>query len=278
MTRTNMEPIRNYFSVSENKRAQRSSWEVELPSPWESNTPADMPIWRYTSAALHHGGPQIAYYIPEEVPISPYSDPRAGPSTVPSPITVFTHDGRFTPLTSTPTYDTPTHRQTQSPNQFPRVNVPQTTVENTESDEVMEGEDWEGCVREVNRSSTSPPSASARKKSHRRSQYTNEDLLKNAKRAHTVVERNYRERLNDKIADLALYLFETSSDSCTKPSKSLVMTRAKERLKQLEARNKALESEVTKLKQRIAILDHVVASKGGVSTPILAPVNTPASL
>jgi len=52
------------------------------------------------------------------------------------------------------------------------------------------------------------------------------------------------------------------------------MTRAKERLKQLEARNKALESEVTKLKQHIAILDHVVASKGGDITPIQAPVPT----
>ena len=42
------------------------------------------------------------------------------------------------------------------------------------------------------------------------------------------------------------------------------MTRAKERLKQLEARNQILESEVVKLKQRIAILDHVVAANGGV--------------
>jgi hypothetical protein len=41
------------------------------------------------------------------------------------------------------------------------------------------------------------------------------------------------------------------------------MTRAKERLKQLEARNKSLESEVVKLRQHIAILDHIVASKGG---------------
>lgn len=39
------------------------------------------------------------------------------------------------------------------------------------------------------------------------------------------------------------------------------MTRAKERLKQLEARNKALETEVVKLRQHIAILDHIVANK-----------------
>lgn len=38
------------------------------------------------------------------------------------------------------------------------------------------------------------------------------------------------------------------------------MSRAKERLKQLESRNKALETEVISLKQRVAILDHVVAS------------------
>jgi cell division protein FtsB len=39
------------------------------------------------------------------------------------------------------------------------------------------------------------------------------------------------------------------------------MTRAKERLKQLEARNKALEGEVVNLRQHIAILDHIVATK-----------------
>tara|TARA_R110002060_G_scaffold64665_1_gene73749 strand:- start:163 stop:309 length:147 start_codon:yes stop_codon:yes gene_type:complete len=48
------------------------------------------------------------------------------------------------------------------------------------------------------------------------------------------------------------------------------MTRAKERLEQLEARNKALEEEVTKLRQHIAILDHVVSAKGepGLSTAV----------
>jgi hypothetical protein len=45
---------------------------------------------------------------------------------------------------------------------------------------------------------------------------------------------DYRERLNDKIAELGLYLFE--------------------------AQNKPLEEEVIKLKQIIAILGHIVAS------------------
>jgi hypothetical protein len=40
------------------------------------------------------------------------------------------------------------------------------------------------------------------------------------------------------------------------------MTRAIERLKQLESRNTLLEAEVAKLKQRVAILDHVAATSG----------------
>jgi hypothetical protein len=49
----------------------------------------------------------------------------------------------------------------------------------------------------------------------------------------------------------------------TKPSKSLVVTRAKEILRQFEAQNKSPEEEVIKLKQNVAMLDHIVASKGG---------------
>jgi len=52
------------------------------------------------------------------------------------------------------------------------------------------------------------------------------------------------------------------------------MTRAKERLKQLEARNKSLESEVVKLRQHIAILDHIITSPRGdqtVGNPNAAP-------
>lgn len=46
------------------------------------------------------------------------------------------------------------------------------------------------------------------------------------------------------------------------------MTRAKERLKQLESRNKNLEAEVVKLRQHIAILDHIVTSqKAGEPSP-----------
>lgn len=58
-----------------------------------------------------------------------------------------------------------------------------------------------------------PPSKSAVRMTHRRTQSATEQAsIKLAKKAHTVVEKNYRERLNDKIADLAVFLFETSSD------------------------------------------------------------------
>jgi hypothetical protein len=40
------------------------------------------------------------------------------------------------------------------------------------------------------------------------------------------------------------------------------MTKAKERLEQLASTNKTLEGDVVKLKQRIAILEHIVAEKG----------------
>ena len=170
-----------------------------------------MPIWQYTAAALHQEDPRIAYY--HQSPVSQYSDARTGPSSIPSPITIFPQDGRFTPLISTPTYDASAHRLTHSPPQNSRVNAPQPAVENPEVGDTMEDEDSEeGYTWEVNQSSHSPPPSTTRRKAHRRTQSANEDLLKNAKRAHTVVERNYRERLNDKIADLALYLFETSSD------------------------------------------------------------------
>lgn len=36
---------------------------------------------------------------------------------------------------------------------------------------------------------------------------------KTAKLAHNIVERNYRDRLNDQIAELSSYLFDSSNDS-----------------------------------------------------------------
>lgn len=107
-----------------------------------------------------------------------------------------------------------------------------------------------------------PAPASGSGPAHRRSKSTNELSLRNARKAHTVVERSmsipympplprsslkthrlsflvslllcrlvyprfkvvhiyldYRDRLNDKIADLGLYLFQTSSDCKHLPSR-----------------------------------------------------------
>lgn len=271
-------------------------------------------------------------YYSNGSPILPY--PHNGSSmSSPNPNTnigVFVQDGSFAPIT--PIYEPSNHRSNTSTPQAPQLsNIPD-YPEGTERENAIEDDDSEGYTWEASRSPNSSPSTFSNSLSHRRSHSANEMTLRNAKRAHTVVERNYRERLNDKIADLALYLFETSSDCTylsyhtgygplnspilrsllpippeknytpmsssiltfvmlpdtlspqnqrasrtntftarTKPSKSLVMTRAKERLKQLEARNKSLESEVVKLRQHIAILDHIVASKKDDNTMVSAP-------
>jgi len=152
-------------------------------------------------------------FYPHESPISPYTDPRS--STMSSPVTVFTNDGRYLPVYDAPT----TQNSNRSTPQSTHLRVPD-FAESAEGDDTMEDDDSEGYTWDSSRNT--PPSVSNKQRPlHRRTQSANEVNLKNAKRAHTVVERNYRERLNDKIADLALYLFETSSD-CKLPSNSVL--------------------------------------------------------
>lgn len=152
-------------------------------------------------------------YYPHGSPISPYTDPRSNaPSSVmSSPATVFNNDGRF--AAATPAYNTSKrhHNSNRSTPQATYLHVPE-FQEGAIVGDIMEDDDSE-CAWDSNQSRNVPLSNSnKRKSSHIRSHSANEANMKNAKRAHTVVERNYRERLNDKIADLALYLFETSSD------------------------------------------------------------------
>jgi len=202
----------------------------------------------------------LSYYS-NESPISTY--PNHALSVVPpfqsSSAGVLSSDTRFT--STTPIYEGSNQRKlNRTPPQAPHLQiVPESS---SEPDDGVDEDDSELYTWEPMQSPNTPPqSASSKRPSHRKCHPGNEQLLKHTKKAHTVVEKNYRERLNDKIADLAVFLFETSSDPRTKPSKSLVMTRAMERLKQLEARNKFLENEVVDLRQRIAILDHVVSIK-----------------
>jgi hypothetical protein len=152
-------------------------------------------------------------YYPTDSPISQYPPHSSSIiSSGPSPhIGVFAHDARFAPLT--PVYE-PQHQRPsgRSPPHVPQLQIVPDLGSEREMEDVMEDDDSEGYIWEATRSPNTPPSASSSRPTHRRSQSANEMSLKNAKRAHTVVERNYRERLNDKIADLALYLFETSSD------------------------------------------------------------------
>ncbi|KAG4415680.1 hypothetical protein IFR04_011185 [Cadophora malorum] len=264
-----MSQIHEYYSLKmqENRLPEHGNWENEWSHPmsaWETiaTTPTEMPLglWQYTAAALNSGELGTSYF-PHGSPISPH--PNLQPtlsSTTNSPRGVhFPHDGRFAPLA-------PSIEQHMRPSKRPTPPALQLN-EDDDMDEDSDEISWEPRTPIGLGQSTAAP---VRPPMHRRAKSSNEVLTRDAKRAHTVVERNYRERLNDKIAELGLYLFETSSDSRTKPSKSLVMTRAKERLEQLEARNKALEEEVTKLRQHIAILDHVVSAKGepGLSTAV----------
>ncbi|TVY93330.1 hypothetical protein LAWI1_G001553, partial [Lachnellula willkommii] len=219
---------------------------------WTGALPhSEMPIWQYTTATLDQQEASMPFYgysslISSFLPShSPYS------STFPSPsLQVFHEDSGY----PRPVSKQRVHVSNKSPQ-----NSPAEPSEITDIEEIMEDEDSDNYSWEP-KSATSASSASSKPRLKRRQ--SNKEPLKISKRTHTIVKKNYRERLNDKIADLATYLFETSSDSHSKPSKSLVMTRAKERLRQLEARNKALQGEVVKLRQRIAILDHIVTSKG----------------
>jgi len=206
------------FALGSSNGNEQQEWP-HIVSPWETTTPGEMPIWQYTAAALHHGEPQMAYY-PHGSPISPNA-----PAVMSSPSTVFANDGRFTPMT--PIYDmsNPSAKADRSPPQMMHLQVPEFT-EGADGDGSMDDDSEEGYTWDSNRSPNTPSSASnnrqQRPSSHRRSNSANENSLKNAKRAHTVVERNYRERLNDKIADLALYLFETSSDCKTSPALHII--------------------------------------------------------
>ncbi|KAL2072621.1 hypothetical protein VTL71DRAFT_11964 [Oculimacula yallundae] len=239
--------------------SEHENWSNDWPHPmlnWETTatTPTEMGLWQYTAVALNSGGELGSSYFPNESPVSAYSNFNSAFSSTTNSPRGFqgSNHGRFPPL------EPIAKRRFRSSKHM----VPPALQLNEDNE--MEEEDsdetpWEPRTpRGIGYSTLSPK----RPKMHRRAKSSNEVLTRDARRAHTVVERNYRERLNDKIAELGLYLFETSSESRAKPSKSLVMTRAKERLEQLEARNKALEEEVTKLKQHIAILDHVGLTKG----------------
>lgn len=121
---------------------------------------------------------------------------------MPSPTSPgFSPDPRYS---STPGYDALADIA-NNPLQRSRINVSETTDNN----EIMEDEDLDGFPWGPEPAIATRASIKPR---HRRRFSKTEALARNAKRAHTIVEKNYRERLNDKIADLALYLFETSSD------------------------------------------------------------------
>jgi hypothetical protein len=156
--------------------SMKHDW-APLPSPWESRTPPELPlaIWQYTTAALNQQDNLESHSMNDfHFPSYQLSSPTS--SILPSPS-----------------------------NEKKRSR----TTESAEDDEDDSGGDsWD---------QTTPQPSTSRKSlkrsSSQRETSTNDEVsIRNAKRTHTVVEKNYRERLNDKIADLAVYLFETSSD------------------------------------------------------------------
>ncbi|TVY55142.1 hypothetical protein LCER1_G005432 [Lachnellula cervina] len=222
-----MEPVieQDYFSLLESKAIETPDWGYD----WTGTLPhSEMPIWQYTTTTLDQHEASMPLYG-HSSPISsflhghsPYS------STFPSPsLQVFDGDSGYPRLVS----EQRVHVSTKSPQSNPAEPSDITDIE-----ELMEDEDSDNYSWEPKSAASASSASSASSKPRLKRRQSNKESLKNAKRTHTIVEKNYRERLNDKIADLATYLFETSSDSRTKPSKSLVMTRAKERLRQLEAK------------------------------------------
>ena len=129
-------------------------------------------------------------------PLSPYQLSSPASSMVPSPnIPIFPHHAASIPSPTVRHQPTPSHGSRKRTRRSESLE---------EEDEESDAESWDPPPR--NQKSTKRPS-------HRRTLSANDEAsIRNAKRTHTVVEKNYRERLNDKIADLAVYLFETSSD------------------------------------------------------------------
>jgi len=168
-----------------------------------------MPIWQISTAALSYEEPSVAYYS-HSPPISPFiTGPSASSSVVPSPNLPMFPQNNSDSYFTTPGYDQQVLDSKKS-----SQSSPPGVAESIDNDETIEDEDsdtfsWDSKL-------TANASSAPKRPPHRRTQSYNEVSFKNAKRAHTVVEKNYRERLNDKIADLAVYLFETSSDC--KPS------------------------------------------------------------
>jgi len=151
-----------------------------------------MPIWQYTAIPVDfQAGVQVQIphnfqYYPNDSP-SPYSNnPASSVGSVQSSVNspqppFFQADPRFTPLT--PIYDAPANIPTQPQFQLPIFGEKverEEMIEDEESDEFS----WDPL------SPTGPPRTTNGKNIHRRTKSASEASARNAKRAHTVVERS----------------------------------------------------------------------------------------
>lgn len=148
-------------------------------SNWEAAATPEMPIWQYTATALSSGDLGSSYY-PNESPISSHSNlPCSLPSTTRSPSGVHFPDGGFTPVApSSEQYIPPLKRPIPQALQL-RVNPDDDDMEDD-----SDGVSWE--PKTPNGLSANTPMRPV----HRRAKSSNEVLTRDAKRAHTVVERS----------------------------------------------------------------------------------------
>ncbi|TKA64694.1 hypothetical protein B0A49_09190 [Cryomyces minteri] len=88
---------------------------------------------------------------------------------------------------------------------------------------------------------------------------SNRPACRRSKLSHDLVERRYREGVNQRIAELAEHLSRAYPNALPKATKSTVLTCAKDRISQLENRNAQLEHEVALMRRRLEMVGHSAA-------------------
>ncbi|KAL2070245.1 hypothetical protein VTL71DRAFT_13271 [Oculimacula yallundae] len=221
-------------------------WEDHLSNTMSHrmSLPTEVPSWQITQLDLPHGHDAFVSY-PTDVFLPQQDD---GCTSTPS---AFDSSGstRFV----SPSWPS-THECSEV--------LPQTSFQHHTIEDAMEMEN-DPITGSSKSSCGQPKSARFQLK---RSSSPPDILVKRPKATHNMVEKQYRERLNEKINNLAQHLFEWSSESSSRPSKLQILERAKERLEHLEAHNHCLESKVNKLSQDNVILSYL-AGLGEASSP-----------
>lgn len=191
-----MSTFQDYFSL-ENQHIQ-TSWVQSSPHVFTGNTESqqsrgsfgtwDAPILSYTLNSLAEN-PSVPYQLPSP-PISPLYDMSTAPENMASS------------LPSTVDFCFPTNSSTTS---MPIPMAPMYVGAPMTPKSTMKTED-EGYFGKQQVFENSPPRSS----NSRTPQRPSARSWRMARHAHTIIERNYRDRLNTKISELSAYLFNDS--------------------------------------------------------------------